>query len=57
MNKFRIIVAGCGNMANTWINYALTRKDAEIVGLVDIKKENAEAMDKYHSLIALYLMI
>jgi len=35
-------------MANAWIDYALQREDAEIVALVDIKKEFAEAKaDKY----------
>lgn len=42
--KFRIIVAGCGNMANAWVDYALTREDASIVGLVDIFPENAKAL-------------
>jgi len=48
MKKFKIVVAGCGGMAETWVKYALSRDDSEIVGLVDIKRENAEAMaNKY----------
>lgn len=48
MKKFKIVVAGCGSMAETWVKYALTRNDAEIAALVDIKRENAEAMaNKY----------
>ncbi|MEC0373183.1 Gfo/Idh/MocA family protein [Paenibacillus chibensis] len=42
--QHRIIVAGCGGMANTWIDYAMGREDAEIVGLVDLKEEFAAAM-------------
>ncbi|NRF90376.1 Gfo/Idh/MocA family oxidoreductase [Paenibacillus frigoriresistens] len=44
MKKYRIAVAGCGNMSNTWIDYVAQREDAEIVGLVDIRLENAEMM-------------
>lgn len=48
MKKFKIAVAGCGEMANTWIQYALLRPDAEIVALVDIKPESAiQKKDKY----------
>lgn len=46
--NFKVIVAGCGSMANTWVQYALSRPDIEIVGLMDIKDENARAMaDRY----------
>ena len=48
MSRFRIVVAGCGSMADEWVRYALTRDDVEIVALVDIKEENAKTMaDKY----------
>lgn len=50
MKKFRVVVAGCGAMANTWIKYTLERSDAEIVALVDIKEENAKIMAKNHDL-------
>ncbi|CAM4063529.1 Gfo/Idh/MocA family oxidoreductase [Paenibacillus alkaliterrae] len=42
--KHRVVVAGCGGMANTWVDYAKGRADTEIVGLVDIKEEFARAM-------------
>ncbi|KRE49624.1 Gfo/Idh/MocA family protein [Paenibacillus sp. Soil522] len=42
--KHRVVVAGCGGMANTWVDYAKDRDDTEIVGLVDIKEEFAQAM-------------
>ncbi|GGG00045.1 Gfo/Idh/MocA family protein [Paenibacillus abyssi] len=46
--KYRVTVAGCGGMANSWIQYALQREDTEIVALVDIKIEFAQAMaEKY----------
>jgi predicted dehydrogenase len=44
MKKHQIVVAGCGGMSNTWLDYALQREDAEIVGLVDIYEESAIAM-------------
>ncbi|WP_407643484.1 Gfo/Idh/MocA family protein [Cohnella endophytica] len=37
-------------MANTWVQYAIGRPDAEIVALVDIKQEFAQAMADRHSL-------
>jgi predicted dehydrogenase len=48
--RFRIVVAGCGGMANTWVEYALGRKDAEIVALVDIRLESAKQMAERHGL-------
>lgn len=42
--KHRIVVAGCGGMSNTWLDYAAKRENAEIVGLVDIFEESAKAM-------------
>ncbi|REE78923.1 putative dehydrogenase [Paenibacillus taihuensis] len=44
MAKHRIVVAGCGGMSNTWIDYAIKRENAEIVGLVDIYEESAKSM-------------
>jgi predicted dehydrogenase len=44
MKKYKIVVAGCGGMSNTWLDYALQRDDTEIVGLVDIYQESAIAM-------------
>jgi predicted dehydrogenase len=47
---YKIVVAGCGGMANTWVKYVLGRADAEIVALVDIKQEFAQAMAERHGL-------
>ncbi len=47
---YKIAVAGCGGMANTWVKYVLGRSDAEIVALVDIKQEFAQAMAERHGL-------
>jgi predicted dehydrogenase len=44
MKKYRVIVAGCGGMSNTWLDYAAQREDTEIVGLVDIFEQSAIAM-------------
>jgi predicted dehydrogenase len=52
MKKYRIALAGCGSMANEWVKYALSREDAEICALVDIKRQNAEAMAEKYSLNA-----
>ncbi|MCD9021461.1 Gfo/Idh/MocA family protein [Cohnella silvisoli] len=48
--RYKIAVAGCGGMANTWVKYALGRTDAEIVALVDIKQEFAQAMADRHGI-------
>ena len=48
--KIRIVVAGCGGMANTWVDYAMSREDAQIVGLVDIRLEAAQGMADRHKL-------
>lgn len=50
--QYRVAVAGCGAMANEWISYALKRPDTEIVALVDIRIEAAEAMVGKHGLAA-----
>ena len=50
MKRFRIALAGCGGMANTWVKYALSRDDVEIVALVDIIEEKAKAMAMRHGL-------
>ena len=44
MARFNIVLAGCGSMAGTWVEYALARPDASIVGLVDIVEDSARAM-------------
>lgn len=49
MSKYKVVVAGCGGMANEWVKYAVTREDIQIVGLMDIREESAKAMaDKYN---------
>lgn len=50
MERFKIAVVGCGGMANTWIKYALERRDAQIVALVDISEENARVMAERYGL-------
>ncbi|SFL51838.1 Predicted dehydrogenase [Gracilibacillus orientalis] len=40
--KHQIIVAGCGGMANVWLDYVEQRDNADIVGLVDLNKEVAQ---------------
>ncbi|MFC0215068.1 Gfo/Idh/MocA family protein [Paenibacillus chartarius] len=50
MKPYRIAVAGCGGMANAWVEYAVSRTDAEIVALADIRLEAAQAMAERHGL-------
>lgn len=50
MTTWKVVVAGCGQMANTWIEYAREREDTEIVGLVDIWPEAALQMADRHGL-------
>jgi predicted dehydrogenase len=46
----RIVVAGCGGMAEAWVGFAKEREGAEIVGLMDIAPANAQAMAARHGL-------
>jgi len=50
VKRFRVAVAGCGAIAETWVRYALSRNDVEIVALVDIREEKAKAMARRHEL-------
>lgn len=50
MKKFKVILAGCGGMGNTWINYMLKREDVEIVGLCDIITGRAEEYKSKYNL-------
>lgn len=43
MSEDRIVVVGCGSMANVWVEYMVKREDSDIVALVDIKSELAQA--------------
>ncbi|MDO7907953.1 Gfo/Idh/MocA family oxidoreductase [Paenibacillus sp. JX-17] len=49
---YRVAVAGCGQMANTWIEYAKSREDTEIVALVDLHRDAAQRMAVKHQLKA-----
>ncbi|OBZ14098.1 oxidoreductase [Bacillus sp. FJAT-27264] len=48
--SYRIALAGCGGMANAWVEYALGREDAEIVALVDLYPSAAQAMAARYNL-------
>jgi predicted dehydrogenase len=50
MEKFKVVLVGCGSMANEWVKYALSREDTELVALVDIKEEYATAMKERYGL-------
>jgi predicted dehydrogenase len=51
MSKHKIIVAGCGGMANAWVDYGKKRTDAKIVGLVDISDAQAQKLADKHGLV------
>lgn len=38
----RAVIVGCGGIAGSWLKPIANFKDCEIVGLVDLKRENAE---------------
>ncbi|KKI92732.1 oxidoreductase [Bacillus sp. SA1-12] len=50
MKKHRIIVAGCGGMANTWLDYVAERENADITALVDVNLEAAQSMNERRGL-------
>ncbi len=48
--KFNLVLVGCGNMAHTWVEYAKTRDDTDIVAVVDIQPSTATALLERHGL-------
>ncbi|MCY3022167.1 MAG: Gfo/Idh/MocA family oxidoreductase [Planctomycetota bacterium] len=48
--KLRILQVGCGGMAQGWVERTQKRADAEIVGLVDIRRQAAEETAAKHGL-------
>ena len=44
MKQHRIIVAGCGGMANAWLDEITIRENAEVSALVDVRREAAVEM-------------
>lgn len=48
--QHRVVIAGCGAMSNTWVDYALARPNTEIVGLVDLYEPVAAALAARHGL-------
>lgn len=48
--KVRIVLVGCGSMANAWVKHTLDAPDAQLVGLVDVRRPAAEAMAQRHNL-------
>ncbi len=48
--KFKVVMVGCGHMAHTWLEYALTRPDTEMMGLVDLNLETARELAARHGL-------
>lgn len=52
MKDFRIVLAGCGSMANAWVKYILTRQDAAIVALVDLFEAPAQKLAQAYALTA-----
>ncbi|MDI9499204.1 MAG: Gfo/Idh/MocA family oxidoreductase [Bacillota bacterium] len=47
---FKVIVAGCGSIANKWLANLTARDDVQIVALVDPVRENALAHKERHEL-------
>lgn len=50
--KVKVVLVGCGGIANAWLNPTKDFADVEIVGLVDIKPENIEKVRAKHGLAA-----
>ncbi|MEK7474025.1 MAG: Gfo/Idh/MocA family oxidoreductase [Candidatus Coatesbacteria bacterium] len=46
----RALLAGCGGISRAWVNPAKDMPGLEIAGLVDIKREAAEALAEQHGL-------
>ncbi|MHA6483341.1 Gfo/Idh/MocA family protein [Paenibacillus sp. strain BS8-2] len=50
MSQYHVVVVGCGNMSNAWIEYANSREDIRIVGLVDLFLDSARNAKLRHGL-------
>ncbi len=50
--KVKAVMVGCGGIAAAWLKPLAAFKDCEIVGLVDLKRENAEGRKKEFNLDA-----
>ena len=50
LNDVRVVLVGCGSMARAWVETARQIDAVSIVGLVDIRREAAEAMAQKFSL-------
>ncbi|MEM6553332.1 MAG: Gfo/Idh/MocA family oxidoreductase [Planctomycetota bacterium] len=46
----KVVVVGCGGMANTWVRLAVAHERIEVVGLVDMRRAAAEGMAERHGL-------
>ena len=46
----KVVVVGCGSMANTWVREAIACPQIELVGVVDLRRAAAEAMAAKHEL-------
>lgn len=49
-DKLRVVLAGCGGISKGWLDVVGKRTDIEMVGLVDIRREAAEAHKAAHGL-------
>ena len=50
MSKTRVVLVGCGNIANAWLGSETVKKKVDIVGLVDLNLAAAEAKKERHGL-------
>lgn len=48
--RHRVVLVGCGDMANSWVKYAVERGDVELAGLVDLYFESAQAFKERYAL-------
>lgn len=50
MAKYNVLLVGCGDMANKWLEYIIERPDCEVLGLCDIIPEKARKMKEKNNL-------
>ncbi len=50
MKKLRAVLVGCGGISGAWLGPLGKRKDVEVVGLVDLRREAAEQRAAQHGL-------
>ncbi|MCX7706136.1 MAG: Gfo/Idh/MocA family oxidoreductase [bacterium] len=54
-SKIKVVLVGCGAISRAWLYAATREKEIEIVGLIDIKKSNAEEKAREFKIVGAHI--